>query len=177
MSPLQPWWHPAHSQASCPCPQPLLPACSPGQGSICGPSSASAFHANGKRGFLRPLLSSLPLSQHAGCSHKGGSICVVWREAAFGRLHRPTPFQPLPSFHSCAWWRSKTSQQAWLIFRRLHSQRHPFTSQSKRTPNGPDLSLQGPMSGPWMEQSVGWKQGRKEGICVCLLGRLPLPGA
>lgn len=144
---------------------------SPGQGSLCGPSSGSAFHASGKRGFLRPLLPSLPLSQHAGCSHKGGSICVVWREAAWHRFWTPPspdtfPTSPVLLFLCVV--ESKTSLQAWLIFRRLHSQRHPFTSQNKRTPNGPDLSLQGPMWGPCIEQSTGWKQGRKEFVCACL---------
>lgn len=56
---------------------------------------------------------------------------------------------------------SKTSLQAWLIFRRLHSQRHPFTSQSKRTPHGPDPSVQGPMWGPCTEQ--GRVEAGKEG--------------
>lgn len=37
MSPLQPWWHPAHSQASCPCPQPQLPACHRGRGPFVAP--------------------------------------------------------------------------------------------------------------------------------------------
>lgn len=76
VSPVQLWWHPVVSPAP-------LPACSPQEGSLCGPSSRSAFHASGKRGFLRPLLPSLLLSQHAGCSHKGGRICLVWREAAW----------------------------------------------------------------------------------------------
>lgn len=124
-----------------------------------------------REAFLRPLLPSLPLSQHAGCSHKGGSICVVWREAAWHRFWTPPspdtfPTSPVLLFLCVVV--SKTSLQAWLIFRRLHSQRHPFTSQNKRTPNGPDLSLQGPMWGPCIEQSAGWKQGRKEFVCACL---------
>lgn len=74
-----------------------LPACSPGRGSLCDPSSRSAFHASGKRGFLRPLFPSLPLSHHAGCSQKGGSICVVWREAAWLRFWTPPSPDTFPT--------------------------------------------------------------------------------
>lgn len=88
--------------------------------------------------------------------------------------HRVAPYfgylpgwSPFPSLYSRTW-RSEAALHARVIFGRPHSQRHPFGSQSKRTPNGPDLSLHGPMLGPRVQRSRGWKEGRKGFACIRL---------
>lgn len=117
-----------------------------------------------KGGFLRCLFASQALSQQ-----EGGGICVVFAEKQHTAWTPPSlELSPLILFLSTV--ESQTALQAWVIYRRLHSQRHPFSSQSKRTPNGPDLSLQGPTLGLCIEQSRGGKKGRKGSVCICLAG-------
>lgn len=95
-------------------------------------------------------------------------VLLEKQRAAWHLLRTPPSLETFPVRLLLRTVASQAALRARVIYRRLRSQRHPFGSQRKRTPNGPDLSLQGPMSGPVHGAERGVKEGRKEFVDICL---------